>query len=239
MDPAFLRSPKTIIANWKMYGDPEAVEHWMRGLAPTSYRVGLCLEAPLLPFAIQQKHPFVKVGAQDCHALDEGPFTGWVSPKLLAHLGVQYVLIGHSERRFFETDDVIHAKAKAALKHMLTPVICVGESLEIRESKKHLSFVSSQIRTICRGLEGPYMIAYEPRFAIGTGRIPSLCDIEDMHAHIYETLHNMSPHNPPLLYGGSVKPENASLLLNAKNVDGLLVGGASLKVDEFNGILAA
>ena len=103
MDPAFLRSPKTIIANWKMYGDPEAVEHWMRGLAPTSYRVGLCLEAPLLPFAIQQKHPFVKVGAQDCHALDEGPFTGWVSPKLLAHLGVQYVLIGHSERRFFET----------------------------------------------------------------------------------------------------------------------------------------
>ena len=240
MDDVFLSAPKTIIANWKMYGDPKSLAHWLGEIAPTSYHVGLCLQSLLIPFALHHPHPFVKIGAQDCHYCDEGAFTGYISPKLLAHMGVNYVLMGHSERRLFETDEEIHKKAVAALRHHLIPIICVGESLEIRERGAHFDFVSSQIKTICTGLSGGYIVAYEPRFAIGTGRIPILSDIEEMHAHIYQCLHACAHKaSVPILYGGSVKPENAHLILTTKHVSGLLVGGASLNSAEFNGILAA
>lgn len=222
-----------------MYGDPSSLEHWLKELAPTAYCVGLCVQAPLLPFGINHHHPFVKIGSQDCHHLDEGPFTGWISPKLLALLGAHYVILGHSERRFFEDDQMIHDKAKAALRHGLTPIICIGESLDIREKGDHLSFVSNQLQIIFNNIEGHCIIAYEPRFAIGTGRIPSIHDIEEMHTHIRKTLHSLKFETSlPLLYGGSVKPENASALLKIDNVDGLLVGGASLQIEEFNAIIA-
>ncbi len=229
---------RLIIANWKMFGDPQAINYWSDNLAGTNHHVVLCVQPLLIQSAV--KCAVIKnnysVGGQDCHFKDEGPYTGFTSPKLLADVGASYVIIGHSERRHFEDDALIQSKAIAAIRNHMVPIICVGESLETRQKGQHEHFTLKQLSIILENLSGPYCIAYEPLWAIGTGVVPTTHDIESMHASIRRFIKNDSV---KILYGGSVSADNAKAILALKNVDGLLVGGASLKVETFNQILLA
>lgn len=191
----------------------------------------------------------VGVGGQNCHQEASGAFTGEVAPQMLLDIGCKYVILGHSERRqlFGETDAGVFAKAKAALAVGLTPIICVGETLEEREAGR----TTEVVRTQCEGSIGglteeqaaKIVIAYEPVWAIGTGKVATPQQAEEVHSDLRSWL--VSRYNAPLAsqiriqYGGSVKPDNAAELLAQPNIDGALVGGASLKVDSFLGIIRA
>lgn len=228
--------PKIIIANWKMFGDAEAIQKWCGHLDKTRHDIILCVQPLLVRDAVActRSTGKVSVGGQDCHFEDTGAYTGFTSPKLLAAMGCTHVIVGHSERRSFESDELIHKKAVAAQRNHLVPVICVGESSDTRTSGDPVAFVLNQLKTICSEMEGPYHIAYEPLWAIGTGLTPTLDDIEVMHHAIKAFINNDHVH---VLYGGSVKPENAHAILSLPSVGGLLVGGASLKVQDFNVII--
>ncbi len=175
------------------------------------------------------------LGGQDCHAQAQGAHTGDISAAMLKDAGCTYVIVGHSERRqnHGETDASVHAKAGAALTAGLTPIVCVGETLEQRKSGRAEAVVAQQIRESAP--QGEFILAYEPIWAIGTGETASEADIAAMHRHIKTLL----PANTPVLYGGSVKASNAKEILYIPGVDGVLVGGASLKAEEFCAIIDA
>lgn len=178
----------------------------------------------------------IKLAGQNCFYEEKGAFTGEISPSMLIEAGAEYVLIGHSERRgiFGEENSLCLRKVEAAMLAGLIPVFCVGESLDVREKGNHLSFVSEQLK----GLpikEGALMLAYEPIWAIGTGKTASLSEIAEMHEHIKKETKALYP----LLYGGSVTPQNAGDILKQHAVDGVLVGGASLSVEKLEAILKA
>jgi len=187
----------------------------------------------------------IAVGGQDCHAADSGAHTGDVSAAMLADLGCTFVIVGHSERRtdHGEDDATVLAKAEAARRHDLTPVVCVGETEAERDAGRALEVVETQIRgSVPDGLDGETLVvAYEPVWAIGTGRTPTVEDVAEMHAHIRKILAEKSADAAGirLLYGGSVKPANAAELMAVENVDGALVGGASLKSADFLAIARA
>jgi triosephosphate isomerase len=190
----------------------------------------------------------LKYGAQDLSPHDSGAYTGDVSGPQLAKLGCTYVVVGHSERREYhhEDDELVNRKVKAALKHGLTPILCVGEKLEVREANGHLEHCNAQLIAGLKGLKAEQaakvVIAYEPVWAIGTGRTPTPTDVVEVHGFIRERLtgrFGAAGQGIRVLYGGSVKPANAEELLTLANVDGALVGGASLKADEFLGIANA
>jgi triosephosphate isomerase len=228
---------KLIIANWKMFGATKTLQKWCADLQKTRHTVVLCVQPLLIHDAVacaKISDAKLTIGGQDCHVEDEGAYTGFTSPKLLGAMGGTYVIVGHSERRSFESDALIHKKAVAAQRNHLIPVVCVGESLDIRRSGDPVAFVLSQIKTICTGLEGLYHIAYEPLWAIGTGMTPTLDDIAVMHTAIKDFINN---ENVKVLYGGSVKPDNAHAILSLPSVGGLLVGGASLQAEDFNRII--
>jgi len=183
-----------------------------------------------------------KVGAQNVHAETKGAFTGEVAPGMLAKLNVSYVIVGHSERRqlFDETNEVVNAKAKAILKNEMTPIVCCGETLEQREAGEAESFVESQIRGSLAGLSAEevasMVVAYEPIWAIGTGVTASTEDAQAMCAHVrgvVEAMKKGTGGSVRIQYGGSVKPNNATELLTQPDIDGALVGGASLEADQF------
>jgi triosephosphate isomerase len=191
----------------------------------------------------------VTLGAQNMHDKASGAFTGEVAPPMLLDLGCRYVILGHSERRtlFGETDAIVNTKTKAALAAGLTPIVCVGETLEEREGGRTEAVVTTQINGSLAGLSAADLektvIAYEPVWAIGTGKVATPQQAQDVHALIRSLLAKLS--SPALAaavriqYGGSVKPDNAADLAAQPDIDGALVGGASLKADDFLGIAAA
>jgi len=188
------------------------------------------------------------VGAQHCHWEDKGAFTGEVSPVFLAKLNVRYVIVGHSERRqlFDETDADVARKIVAVQRHAMTPIVCVGETLEEREANETEARVLGQIRAAFEGLTpekiAALVVAYEPIWAIGTGKIPSMDDIAEMHAALRSRLvaaYGDAGNQVRSLYGGSVKGSNAAEIFAVPDVDGALVGGASLKAAGFVPIIQA
>ena len=182
-------------------------------------------------------------GAQDISAHDSGAYTGEISGAFLEKLGCTYVTVGHSERRTLhnETDEVVLAKTKAALRHHLTPIVCIGEGLDIRESGDHVSYNIAQLKASLAGLSadeiGKLVVAYEPVWAIGTGRVASAQDAQEVCAAVRETLAELADAataaSVRVLYGGSVNAKNVAEIVGQSDVDGALVGGASLKADEF------
>ena len=185
----------------------------------------------------------IALGAQDCHPDDEGAFTGEVSAAMLAKLEVAYVIVGHSERRqiFGETDETVNAKARAALRHQMTPIVCVGETLDERRSGQAQDRVADQVAGSLAGLDGAavagLVIAYEPIWAIGTGETATPGDAQSMCEHVRTRVAAGWGADAAALvriqYGGSVKPANAADLMACPDVDGALVGGASLDPDDF------
>lgn len=180
----------------------------------------------------------LSVGAQNCHHEEKGAFTGEVSAKMLIGAGCQYIIIGHSERRVFESDELVKKKLVAISKQNITPILCVGESKEIRDKKTYLEFIKSQlVNSIDKGLKfKKFVIAYEPIWSIGTGLVPSSEQISEVIDFINEfckkELKGLAEEFY-VLYGGSVSKKNSAEILSIKNVDGVLVGGASLKGEEF------
>lgn len=189
----------------------------------------------------------VVLGAQNMHYEDMGAFTGEVSPLFLKEVGVTYVILGHSERRhiFGEKDDLINKKVKAALKHDMNPIVCVGETLEERESNITFEIIRSQVYGSLAGLEkekmGKLVIAYEPVWAIGTGKTATKEDANEVIGYIRKLLAEKFGREvgdkTRILYGGSVKPANIKELMDMEEIDGALVGGASLKAVEFSEIV--
>ncbi|WP_025898983.1 triose-phosphate isomerase [Sneathiella glossodoripedis] len=181
----------------------------------------------------------VSIGAQDCHANVSGAHTGDISAEMLKDAGASYIIVGHSERRtdHHESSDAVKAKAEAVLQAGLVAIVCVGETLEQRENGETLSVVGEQIeKSLPAGASADNtVIAYEPVWAIGTGKTPTPADVAEVHAFIREKLGALTAgaEGVRLLYGGSVKASNADELMALENVDGALVGGASLKVDDF------
>lgn len=190
----------------------------------------------------------VGLGAQDCYYESDGAFTGEVNAAMLKDIGCAYVILGHSERRqyFSENDKLVNKKLHAVLAEGLTPIVCVGELLEQREAGQTESVVETQVKGSLQGLSADQLkkavIAYEPVWAIGTGKVATPDQAEAVHAHIRQVLRTSFgdvADSVVIQYGGSVKPSNAGELLQQPNIDGALVGGASLKPEDFLGIVAA
>ena len=191
----------------------------------------------------------VALGGQNCHDKESGAFTGEVAPAMLRDVGCRYVILGHSERRslFGETDAIVNAKVKAVLAAGLTPIVCVGESLEEREGGRTEQVVSTQVLGSLAGIPaadlGRIVVAYEPVWAIGTGKVATPQQAQDVHALVRSLLAKLSSpavaDTVRIQYGGSVKPDNAADLAACPDIDGALVGGASLKADDFLAIARA
>ena len=207
----------------------------------------ICPPATLVAaFAAQAKGSVVAIGGQDCHAQASGAFTGDIAAEMLADAGASAVIVGHSERRTYhrESDEEVRAKALAAWRAGLTAIICIGETRDERVGGKTLDVVSRQLAgSIPDGAKASNtVIAYEPVWAIGTGMTPTAADVAEVHAVIRARLTDRfgaEGEGMRVLYGGSVKPANAVELMGVANVDGALVGGASLKASDFLGIAAA
>ncbi len=246
-----MSAPTPLIAgNWKMNGLAASLDEARKvaaGVKGGAARVALCPPATLIQRMVEALDgSAVLVGGQDCHPEASGAFTGDVAAEMLADAGARLVILGHSERRaiYDETDELVARKVAAALRGGLEPIVCVGETLEQRKAGDALSVVTSQVKgSLPAGLAGQaFAVAYEPVWAIGTGLTPTTAEIEEMHVAVRATLKSMfGAHGEtvPILYGGSVKPSNAAEILNAAEVGGALVGGASLKADDFLGIVGA
>ena len=246
------QSVKLIAGNWKMNGlsasllEAKALQDSLND-SPVSVRVALCPPATLVAqMAWTLKGGTVAVGGQDCHAEASGAFTGSIAASMLADAGARLVIVGHSERRagFGETDADVSAKAEAALAAGLEPIICVGETLEQRQAGDAVAVVSAQVMgSLPTSLSGQaFAVAYEPVWAIGTGLTPTLEQIEEVHAAVRAAMVERlgeGGRTAPILYGGSVKPSNAAEILAVAEVGGALVGGASLKAEDFLGIIRA
>jgi triosephosphate isomerase len=242
---------RVFAGNWKMHGLRAALSE-IRTLdrafaqAPPLDTILVCPPTTLIAEAAKAvQESRIAVGGQDCHAQSSGAFTGDVSAEMLRDAGATWVIVGHSERRqrHGETDAMVAEKAKAARRAGLTPIICVGESEQDRDAGRALSVVSAQLgASVAPGLSGgDFVVAYEPVWAIGTGRTPKPADIAEMHDALRKLLAKRFRESEParLLYGGSVKPENAAEILAVPNVDGALIGGASLKASDFLAIVQA
>ncbi|MFH1577993.1 MAG: triose-phosphate isomerase [Candidatus Omnitrophota bacterium] len=242
-----------IAGNWKLYKNiPEAIE-LANGLTRQLHDVDN-LDIVLCPVftALSSVSEVITdsnigLGAQDVYWQEEGAFTGEVSPLMLKDAGCKFVIIGHSERRqyFSETNDTVNKKIKAALKSGLIPIVCVGETLAQREENKTLEVIKEQLRGALADISSEeaegIVIAYEPIWAIGTGRNATAAQAEEVHKYIRNLLAEMYNHSMSaairIQYGGSVKPENIGELIEQPNIDGALVGGASLKVETFSQIV--
>ena len=243
---------KVIAGNWKMNMLPDEAIRFISELEPlvkdTENEVVLCVPYTDLFYALlTAQNTNIKIGAQNMHWEENGAYTGEVSGKMLKAIGVEYVIIGHSERRqyFAETDETVNKKLKAAFKYGLKPIVCVGETLEQREAGKAEEIVTTQIEKDLEGLTNEQVqntiIAYEPIWAIGTGKTATSEDANNMIKTIREKIANIYGQNVSngviIQYGGSVKASNAKELFSMSDIDGGLVGGASLKVEDFSKIV--
>ena len=241
-----------IAGNWKMNNTIAAGTKLVKELAPlvkdAKADVVVCpTSTALAAVAAELKGTNVHVGAQNVHWEKSGAFTGEISTEMLNEIGVEYCVLGHSERRdyFGETDEGVNKRAHAAFAAGITPIICCGESLEIREAGTYLDFVAGQIKAALEGFKADevakLVIAYEPIWAIGTGKTATFEQAEEVCAHIRKTVaekFNQSAADAiRIQYGGSVKPATIKGLMEKPNVDGALVGGASLKAVDFSQIV--
>ncbi|MBD5388831.1 triose-phosphate isomerase [bacterium] len=231
---------KIIAGNWKMNGTPAALRDMMAALdnVDTENVMIICPPFPML-CTCGATHR-AALGAQDVSAHDHGAYTGDVSAAMIADTGAKYVIVGHSERRQYhgETNDVVRAKAAAAIAAGLTPIICVGETMAERDAGQTMTIIESGVRE-CVPDGGAVIIAYEPRWAIGAGLTPTRDEIAAAHDLIARTLDTMGIGTTPILYGASVKGNNAAEIMSIPHVDGVLVGGASLKPDDFIPIITS
>lgn len=226
---------KLIVANWKMNpGTWQEAEELFNAIKETS--AVICPPFVYLrELGIKNQESGIRLGAQDVFWEDQGAFTGEISAPMLKDIGCQYVIVGHSERRkyFSETDEEVNKKVKAVLEAGLIPIVCIGETEEERENNKTEEILESEIKNGLDGIDySRVIIAYEPIWAIGTG---NACDEEEAQ-RIKEVIKKMTSKDIKILYGGSANADNADGYLNQANFDGLLVGGASLKPDEFKRI---
>lgn len=239
-----------IVGNWKMNGT-RAMLNEARAIDRAAARfpkvqVGLAPPATLL-FRMRDAVELIGVGGQDCHASENGAYTGNVSALMLKDAGADFTIVGHSERRDYhrESDADVKAKAEAALSAGLSVILCIGESEAQRDAGEAEAVVTAQLEGSCPRMDGApdkLSIAYEPIWAIGTGRVPSVEDVAAMHKAIRTRLvaiYGESCVDVRILYGGSVKAENAAELLAVPDVDGALVGGASLTAESFLSIVGA
>jgi triosephosphate isomerase len=246
-----MTAPIPLIAgNWKMNGLTASLDEAnavAAGIGKIAGRVALCPPATLVErMSRALAGSAVLVGGQDCSPEESGALTGDVSAQMLADAGASLVIVGHSERRagHGETDEIVAAKARAAVRGRLEPIVCVGETLDQRQAGHALKLVTGQVRgSLPRELDRrAFAVAYEPVWAIGTGLTPTTPEIEEMHRAIRATLVELFGDDGarvPILYGGSVKPSNAAEILHAAEVGGALVGGASLKAEDFLAIVEA
>lgn len=197
----------------------------------------VCPPATLLMDFARLGQGRVQIGAQTCHVSESGPHTGDLSAEMLQDAGARAVIVGHSERRSShqETNDLVRQQAEAAHRASLMPIICVGENAEQRQSGEAMMVVLDQVRKCRPSTFGVFAIAYEPVWAIGSGQIPTFDEIAEVHAGIFDLVGE----GVPILYGGSVKPSNASEIMSLPHVGGVLAGGASLKADDFYRIITS
>lgn len=240
---------KVIAGNWKMNMLPNEAIEFMLQLDPlvkdSKNEVIVCAPFTDLFYTINAAQDTnIHVGAQNMYWEENGAYTGEISPDMLKCINCEYVIIGHSERRqyFNETDETVNLKVKAALKHGLKPIVCVGETLDEKEAGKTLEIIKNQTLKALNGLTlqdlSNIIIAYEPIWAIGTGKTATADDANDSIKAIREQIvQEFGTDDVTILYGGSVKPSNAKELFEMSDIDGGLVGGASLKVDLFSQIV--
>jgi triosephosphate isomerase len=241
-----------IAGNWKMNKTPEEAAVMVRELAPlvrdTDVEVVICAPfTSLLAVKEAAAGTNIRLGAQNMHWEEKGAYTGEISPVMLNALGVEYVIIGHSERReyFAESDETVNKKVHSAIAHGLIPIICVGETLEQREQGITRTLVEGQTKAAFRGLTAENakicVIAYEPIWAIGTGKTATSEDANEVIGYIRGTVADMFGQETAdairIQYGGSMKPGNAAELMSMPEIDGGLVGGASLTAQNFSGIV--
>ena len=241
---------KLVVGNWKMNGSHAANAELLAGLqaeGPWVGEVAVCAPFPYLAeVALSLQGSPIGWGAQDCSAHESGAYTGEVSAAMLAEFGCRYVIVGHSERRAFhrESDQLVADKAKAALAHRLTPIVCVGETLAEREAGQTAAIVKRQMSAVIHTLAhciSQVVVAYEPVWAIGTGKTATPDQAQAVHALLRAQLHAATEHaaDMKILYGGSVKADNAATLFAQADIDGGLIGGASLKAGDFAAICRA
>ena len=239
---------KVIAGNWKMNMLPNEAISMITELVPlvknTQLEVVLCVPyIDLFYSLLTAQGSNIKIGAQNMHYEEKGAYTGEISAKMLKSIGVEYVIIGHSERRqyFKETDETVNKKIKAAFENGLKPIVCVGETLEEREAGKAFEIIEEQAQKALEGLTAEQVadtiIAYEPIWAIGTGKTATSEDANEACKKIREKIAKIYGQNVAerviIQYGGSMKPENAKELLEMSDIDGGLIGGASLKAESF------
>ncbi len=244
-----------IAGNWKMNCGPVDAAELLEGLKNAKNEVAEEVDVLVCPPFVSLgmsvnylQDTDIHVGAQNIHFEDNGAFTGEISASMLTECGCSFVIIGHSERReyFGETDSSVNKKIKKALAFDLVPVLCVGESLDQRKQDIHFDLVKNQVTAALEDISGnealDVVIAYEPIWAIGTGETASKEQAQEMHAHIRGVVADLYDQDTAdeirILYGGSMKPANAEELLNQPDVDGGLIGGASLKADSFAEIIS-
>jgi triosephosphate isomerase len=251
MNPT-LRKP-LIAGNWKMYKTVAEAVETARDLVQftAGVNVDVMIAPPftaLAPVAEVIKGSSVALGAQNLFWKNEGAYTGEISPVMLSDIGCKYAIIGHSERRqyFGDTDESVNAKIRASLEHKLIPVFCVGETETQREAGETFSVLDKQVSKGLEGfspetLSGILVIAYEPVWAIGTGKTATIDQVQEVHAFLRSLIEkrfdNLLAKTVRILYGGSVKPDNVTEIMNMPDVDGALVGGASLSAKIFNSII--
>lgn len=242
-----------IAANWKMNGDLELVHEISeslnrnKNLSNDSLKVLICPPSPYFQlFNSLLENENISLGGQNIYHEEKGAFTGEISASMLLDLACEYVIIGHSERRslFGETDDSVNKKSAFAISQGLIPVICIGESLDERKSGKTLEIIKNQLDKDLSGIKlsdnDEFVIAYEPIWAIGTGLTPTTEEIDEVHNFIRNELNEKYPSKKDeifILYGGSLNNKNADDILKIKNVNGGLIGGASLDAFKFNSII--
>jgi len=239
-----------VAGNWKMHGSHKANAELLAGIVgsrPYACDVAVCVPFPYLSeTAVALAGSDIRWGAQDCSVHEQGAYTGEVSAGMLHEFGCRYVIVGHSERRAYhaEEDQLVADKAKAALARGVTPIVCVGETLAQREAGETDMVVKRQLSAVIHTLghcAGEMVVAYEPVWAIGTGRTATTEQAQAVHALLRAQLRAATPHadGMQILYGGSVKPDNAAALFAQPDIDGGLIGGASLKAADFVAICRA
>lgn len=254
------RKQKYIVANWKMNGNKSLLEEWMNrlfhnassnGFNEDGVEVILCPPAVLIDRACimaqtynSQNDFYLLVGAQDSHYEESGAYTGDSQAEIIKELGAKFVILGHSERRKYhnESNEVVGKKVNTAINNGLRPIVCVGENLDIRKTGAEKEFVETQLmESIPENVDiRKVIIAYEPIWSIGSGKTPTVDEIEEMISHIkYVVAKNrkISENDLTVLYGGSVKADNSKEIMSIEEVDGVLAGGASLDPDEFFDII--
>lgn len=247
-----MSNKKFIVANWKMNKTLSEAEEFLKRFIALNKNIDIDI-AICPPFVCLEKvlrickESKIKIGAQNCHFEKSGAFTGEISANMLASIGAEYVILGHSERRnyFYETDETVNKKVKTVLENKLKPIICVGETLSEREKGKEKEKIKTQIGLALRGISlekiSEIVVAYEPIWAIGTGKTVSIEECKEIFRFIKDYLVSEygleETENIRLLYGGSMNEKNAKEILSVPNVDGGLVGGASLDPFKFTDII--